>query len=53
MDVKNGMLNKLALRIAQLEVDKSELQVLYENALKENEELKKQLPENNQRKNKE
>ncbi len=51
MDVKNGMLNKLALRLAQLEVDKAELQVLYENVLKDIEELKKQLPENNHSEN--
>lgn len=52
MDIKDGMLNKLALRIAQLEVDKAEFQTLYENALKEIEELKKQLPETTQSKTK-
>lgn len=42
-DNKIAILNKLALRIAELEYQKAELVVAYENLLEENNKLKSQL----------
>ncbi len=43
MDIKDGIINKLAIRIANLEVEKAEIQTRLENALCDIEELKEQL----------
>jgi len=48
-NVHIGIINKLATKIAQLEVYKSELEVIVENLQKENEELKKQLDKDNEK----
>lgn len=46
MNDKDAIINKLAIRIAQLEVDKATMQTMYDNAKIEIEELKQNLISN-------